>query len=272
MITSNTNRLIKLASSLQLKKGRLQHKLFLAEGIHLVAEALKAEAEIRCFFWSQRLCATGEGRELLQLLTTRAEGFEVSETVLGKICETETPQGIVAMLSLPQEPVFDLTGTKLGLIIDGLQDPGNVGTIIRTAWAGGLDCLLFTSGTVDPFQGKVVRATMGGIFYQKIYRNLTPRMIAAAAQKAGVQIIAGTPNAVCSCFAVDLTLPTLLLVGNEGKGVTPEWENYAIRRVSIPQPGKAESLNVSVSAGILVYEALRQRLAVNTAKGEASTL
>jgi TrmH family RNA methyltransferase len=231
VITSTTNQLVQMVRSLHHKKGRLEHQLYLAEGIRLVAEALRAKTEIRQYFWTERLETMPEGRELLRKLAAlQVAGVAVNEPVMAKLGETETPQGIVALIAIPPEPALDLSATKLGLIIDGLQDPGNVGAIIRTAWAAGLDCLLLTTGTADPFQGKVVRATMGGIFNQRIYYNLSPALIATAAQKAGLQIIAGAPGANCSYFTVDMTAPTLLLVGNEGKGVAPEWDVYAPSR------------------------------------------
>jgi TrmH family RNA methyltransferase len=261
VITSTANQFVKSAASLHHKKGRREHGLFLAEGPHLVAEAFRAGAAIRRYFWTARWGAGEEGRALLRRLAETAEGFEVSEPVMAKLAETETFQGIVAVVAIPPAPPLDLTGAKLGLILDGLQDPGNVGTIIRTAWAAGLDCLFLTGGTADPYQGKVVRATMGGLFHQRIYVNLNPPIIAGVARRAGFQIIAGALGADCSCFAVDLTVPTLVLVGNEGQGIASEWDEFLARKVFIPQPGKAESLNVAVAAGILVYEALRQRMA-----------
>jgi TrmH family RNA methyltransferase len=259
IITSPTNQFVKTAASLRQKKGRLAQGLFLAEGPHLVAEALRAQAEIRQYFWTARLGACEAGQALLRRLAGMAEGFEVSEPVLAKLAETETPQGIVALVALPPEPALDLTGVQLAVVLDGLQDPGNVGAIIRTAWAAGLDGLLLTSGTADPFAGKVVRASMGGVFNQKIYRNLRPELIATAARAAGLQIVVGVPDATSVYFTVDLTRPTLIVVGNEGQGVAAQWADYAPCRVMIPQPGKANSLNVAVSLGILTYEALRQR-------------
>jgi TrmH family RNA methyltransferase len=154
----------------------------------------------------------------------------------------------------------DLTDFKLGLIIDGLQDPGNVGAIIRTAWAAGCDGLLFTPNTADPFQGKVVRASMGGIFYQSVYRNLKPVDIVEWSERMGVQIVVGDPMASQYCFEFNLTRPSLILIGNEGKGYNPEWDNHPTIKALIPQPGGAESLNASISAGIFLYEAIRQRL------------
>lgn len=261
MITSVSNELIKIVKSLHHKKGRLQENLFLAEGVHLVQEGLKSGFKIRHFFWSEKLVRTTEGKELLKVLNDNFQGFQVSERVMAQICETENPQGVLATVELPsQGNLMDLSGFKLGLIIDGLQDPGNVGSIIRTAWAAGCDGLLFTLSTADPFQGKVVRASMGGIFHQRIYRDLKPDVIAEWSKRSGIQIVAGDPKVSRYCFQTDLNGPSLILIGNEGNGYNPEWDNYPIIKTLIPQPGGAESLNASISAGILLYEALRQRL------------
>lgn len=261
MITSNSNELIKLARTLHHKKGRLQENLFLAEGIHLVQEALKSGSKVKHYFWSEKLTKATEGKELLELLTNLGQGYEVSEQVMAKICETENPQGIIATVTIPSSKgLSDFSDLKLGMIIDSLQDPGNVGSIIRTAWAVGCDGLFFTSNTVDPYQGKVVRASMGGIFNQRICRNLRPDEIAKWSGRMGVQIIAGDPKADKYCFQTNLAKPSLILIGNEGKGLNPEWASFPITKALIPQPGGAESLNASISAGIFLYEALRQRI------------
>lgn len=260
LITSSSNSLIKIVSSLHHKKGRQEHKLYIVEGIHPVQEAIKARVKINHFFWTNRLTFSDEGKILLQNLQSNYEGYEVNEAVFSKISETDHPQGILATVAIPMEPFLELADFSLGLVVDGLQDPGNVGTIIRTAWAGNLDGLLFTPQTADPYQGKVVRASVGGIFYQKIYRDLTPEEIILRSKKAGIQIVAGDPNAGLNCFECNFLLPTLIIVGNEGRGLAETWGNNYIKKVLIPQPGRAESLNVSISAGILIYEAIRQRI------------
>ena len=260
MITSPTNNLIKIVSSLHHKKGRLEQKLYLAEGIHLVQEALKSGIMLRYFFWSAKLTNTVEGIRLLEALRGKFEGYEVPETLFNKISETENPQGILALLPVPEQPPVDLSAINLGVIIDGLQDPGNVGTIIRTAWAGALDRIILTSQSADPYQGKVVRSSQGGIFHLRIDRDLEPDYIMEEAQKHRLQILAGDARAEKVYFECDLTSPTLILVGNEGRGLQEKWEKFSIQRVKIPQPGSAESLNVAVSAGILIYEAIRQRM------------
>ncbi len=267
MITSCTNNLIKNVSSLHHKKGRLEQKLYLAEGIHLVQEALKSGIMLRNFFWSAKLINSVEGVQLLEALKGQYEGYEVSETVFSKISETDNPQGIIALLELPEERHdLDLSSINLGIVIDNLQDPGNVGTIIRTAWAGALDGILMTPRSADPYQGKVVRSSQGGIFHLRIDRGLTPENIFREAEKRHIQIIAGDAKADQVYFERDLTSSTLILVGNEGRGLQEEWEKFSIQKVKIPQPGSAESLNVAVCAGILIYEAIRQRSMKGTCK------
>jgi TrmH family RNA methyltransferase len=266
LITSNSNSTIKLVKSLHHKKGRDEHKLFLAEGIHLVQEALQAGWKVQFYLWTAKLGESVEGRELLERLQTVAPGYEVNEAVFKGAAETESPTGIIAVLPLPAPVEFDLSDVSLGLIVDGVQDPGNIGTIIRTAWASGIRKLIFTPKTADPYQGKVVRSSMGGIFNVRIFRNEPPGSIIAAAGQKRIQVVAGDVRADRTYFEADLTVPTLILIGSEGRGIAPDWENFSIQNVLIPQPGKAESLNVAVSAGILIYEALRQRLNMDTCK------
>jgi TrmH family RNA methyltransferase len=259
MITSVSNPMVKLVAGLSLRKNRLESKLFIVEGIHLAQEALKAGAAIYQYFWTPKLPESGEGRELLALLEGRFEGFEVHEAVMAKMAETEHPQGILLTVHFPKPKLLEMGGFTLGLVLDGLQDPGNTGTIIRTAWAAGANALLFIEGTADPYQGKVVRASMGGIFHLPIYTSLLPEAIIRAAVLAGVQLVAADAAAPLCYTEANLAKPSLLLFGSEGRGFSAGWEQAPLERVSIPQPGRADSLNVAVCAGILTYEFLRQR-------------
>lgn len=260
MITSGANHYIKTICSLHHKKGRVEHNLYLAEGIHLVQEALRSGAKLRNYFWSAKVSAFPEGGILLKQLQERVPGFEVNEAVMAKIAETENPQGIVATLEIPEPAAFTLQNWEFGLILDGLQDPGNVGTILRTAWASGIQGLICTPGTADLFQGKVVRASMGGIFYRPGFPNMEPRRIWSEAKKRGVRIIAGDAKGKQNYFDFNFGPPALILVGNEGRGLSPDWDEFPVERVQIPQPGRAESLNVSISAALLIYEAIRQKM------------
>ncbi len=266
MITSSTNQLCKLVTSLHQKKGRLEHGLFLAEGIHLVDEAINAGAEIKEILWSKKLETTEEGRRLLKKIFEQFPQTEVSESIFPKLAETENSQGVIALVKVPMTTMIDFASLKTGIILDGLQDPGNLGTIIRTAWAAGLEAIFCTKGTADPYQGKVVRASMGGVFYQKIYQNVEPREFLNPIKQGLVQIVAGEAGATTSYFEADLTLATIFLVGNEGRGLSTAWQELPLQRVSIPQPGRAESLNVGVSAALLIYEAIRQRIKRDSCK------
>lgn len=260
MITSATNNFIKQVTSLHHKKGRKEHKLYLAEGIHLVREALRAKVPIQKFVWTNKLLTSEEGRLLFKEISAVHEGVEVSEAVFDKLAETETPQGITALIELPDEKIPDFSQISLGLVIDGVQDPGNLGTIIRTAWAAGVEAIFCTSDTADPYQNKVVRSTMGGIFNQNIYREPTPQQIYDGANAVGLSLIAGYPLAKQNYFELDLRQPSLFLVGSEGRGLNPVWKQFPLVEANIPQPGQAESLNVAVTASIMIYEAVRQRL------------
>jgi len=266
VITSSANQLCKLVISLHQKKGRLEHGLYLAEGIHLVSEAVSAKVQIREILWSKKLEMTKIGRNLLAQLGEKIPQTEISETIFQKLGETENSQGVIALIEIPKALTFNLMSLRTGIILDGLQDPGNVGTIIRTAWASGLDGIFCMKETADPYQGKVVRASMGGIFHQKIYQNFEPKDFLAILKGQSIQIVAGEAGAKQSYFEVDLCPNTLFLVGNEGSGLNVEWKNVPIKQVSIPQPGRAESLNVGISAALLIYEAIRQRIARDSCK------
>ncbi len=260
MINSTANSLCKLVKKLHYKKGRLEHKLYLAEGTHLLQEAIKSQIPIQQIVWTAKFRDSAVGQSLAAQIPGNVAPVAVSEAVFRKISETQHPQGVLALIASPPLQQPDFAQIKLGLVLDGIQDPGNLGTIMRTAWAVGVDALLFLSNTADPYQGKVVRASMGGIFFQKIYQDLDIHEVCQQARRNQVQIIAGTPLAKTTLFTVDLKPPTLIVVGNEGSGYSSKWDDNLIQKVTIPQPGKAESLNVAVSAGLFLYEAIRQRM------------
>ena len=147
-----------------------------------------------------------------------------------------------------------------GLILHGLQDPGNLGTIIRTAWAAGLKTIFTTPGTVDPYGGKVVRASQGGVFNLQILTRPLDTIFAWA-KASGIRVWGADPRGAKVYYQEDLTGPSLFLFGNEAhgyKGAELE-EDRTVESLRIPLPGGAESLNVSIAAAILIYEVLRQR-------------
>lgn len=261
VLTSRDNPIIKTVISLQRKRGRQKHRLFLAEGPHLLEEALRSSFKVRNVLVKEGASCSGLLGELVK--THGVPVYQVSARLFPALTETQTPQDVLAVVEQPGEAgSFPSVGPDFcALLLHQIQDPGNLGTIMRTAWAAGVTNLFITPGTVDPYGGKVVRSSQGGIFNLHLYFQ-TLEAILEWARAHGVKVWVGDPRANKLYFEQDLTGPTLFLLGNEARGF--EWtkldQDWGIAGVRIPVPGGAESLNVSISAAILIYEALRQRL------------
>jgi TrmH family RNA methyltransferase len=253
MITSTQNPKLKLARSL-MGRPRERHEAhaFVVEGVRLVEEALAAEWPIRFVLHASGL--SERGRELITKLAAKSiEVEQVADALLNSFSETENPQGILAVVNhfpLPIPPLPDFI-----LIADQVRDPGNLGTLLRTAAAAGVQAVLLSPETTDAFAPKVVRAGMGAHFRLPIH-SLTWEEIRAATKSLQV-LLADTQGS--PCWEMDLRLPLALIVGGEAEGATAEARKLAEMAVSIPMPGKAESLNAGVAGAILLFEVVRQR-------------
>jgi TrmH family RNA methyltransferase len=260
-ITSLQNTLIKETRKLQQKKYRELENQYLIEGIRLVEEARK-RGSLGKVFYDHNLGKTPRGLELLKKISkTGTPLYQVTPEILASLADTESPQGIVAVVNKESNGLWQL---KLGdqsmvLIIDGLQDPGNLGTIIRTAWAVGVDGILCLTGTVDPYNSKTIRATMGGIFQVPVVTDLKWSQVHQWCQENHFQTVAGDLSAVKNHYAVTYSPRVAFILGNEGQGLQTVNLSEVHELVRIPLWGEAESLNVAVAAGILLYEAVRQR-------------
>lgn len=252
-LSSLQNPRVKLARSLAQSKGRKQAGLFLVEGTKLLTEALAwGFAPVTTF-------ATAAWWEAHGGAALPGERFEVPEVVLEAIATTETPDPVVALMPLPERQALSLPPEALVVIAHRLQDPGNLGTIIRAADAAGAHAVVVTDQTVDPFSPKVVRASMGGLFHLPVIRSPLADWKAAYPT---LPLYAMTLAGATSLYGFDLSGGAAFLIGNEGAGLSPEDEALAEHRVKIPIPGHAESLNAAMAATICLYEAVRQRLAV----------
>ncbi|NLW56713.1 MAG: RNA methyltransferase [Firmicutes bacterium] len=270
-LTSRDNAFIKTVIALQTRKGRKKHQQFLAEGPHLLEEALKSSYEVKAVLTKGEL--KREGRIWEQIEAQRIPVYTVAPKLFNELTETENPQALLGVVAQPPEPSGfpPVEQDFLGLVLVQIQDPGNLGTILRTAWAAGFQHIFITPGTVDPYGGKVVRASQGGIFNLRIYPASLPELLSWAKEER-IKLWAADPCGRLLYFQADYTGPTLFLFGNEAHGfaLTGSLDQSTVKRVRIPLPGGADSLNVAISAGILLYEALRQRFPQEIPAGKLS--
>jgi len=255
MITSNQNPKIKLVRALAGRpKDRRKEDAFLAEGVRLVEEALAARWPFRFALYIHGL--SERGSDLLGRLN--AEGValdEVPSNLFSSISETETSQGIIAVLDHIQHPIPD-SPTFL-LIPDQIRDPGNLGTIFRTAAAAGVQAVLLPPETTDAFAPKVLRAGMGAHFRLPI-RSSNWNEIEKICKSNDLQIFLADMDGE-SCWETDFRNPLALILGSEAQGASQQARNLAKTVVSIPMTGQVESLNAAVAGAVLMFEIIRQR-------------
>jgi RNA methyltransferase, TrmH family len=246
-IESIQNSLVKHWKKLVLtRKERDKSKEFLVEGFHLVEEALKSENTVLSLI-------VREGVELpANWNTENVEMVEVNQAVAKEIAETEQSQGVFAYCRQPEydEEMYS-SWTKL-LLIDSVQDPGNVGTMIRTADAAGMDAVILGQGSADPYNPKTVRAAQGSNFNIPVVRGDLVHWVQNL-KAEGIRVLGTGFNNASYYTDVEIDSKFALIVGNEGSGVSPELLALADKVVKIPLYGKAESLNVAVATGILLY-------------------
>jgi len=255
MITSSQNPKLKLARALQGRpKERREAGAFLAEGVRLIEEAIAANWPIRFVLYSDGLSERG-GKLVRKLKEAEFEVDDVAGDLLQAVSGTETSQGILAVLNDSQLPIPD--SPDFLLIPDQVRDPGNLGTLIRTATAAGVQAILLPPETTDAFAPKVVRAGMGAHFWLPVH-TLDWDEIEQVCKQASLQIFLadmyGQP-----CWETDLRGPLVLIVGGEAEGASKQARELANTIVNIPMPGEAESLNASVAGAVLMFEVVRQR-------------
>jgi RNA methyltransferase, TrmH family len=253
-----------LIRDLHRRRGRERRGLALAEGIRLVEEGLAAGIPIRGAAVSPALEATLRGKTLKAALLEREIRIEeYTEAELEALADTEHPQGVVAVIEPKRWSLSDirmLTGAT-AVVLDGVQDPGNVGTILRTALGLGATGVIALKGTADLTNSKVIRSAMGASFHLPAVPATPEEFVAwAKLQRAEIWIAEGSgePAERLPGRRADRS-PVALVFGNEGGGISSVLESAATRRVAIPLARRIESLNVAVAAGILLYEVTRER-------------
>ena len=260
-ITSTDNSLVKLARSLHEAKGRARQRAFLVEGLRMV-EAASAAGAPQIVLHTPDFGSSGErGDALLRRLAAGgAQVRSVTERVFAHVSDTVTPQGIVAVVPLSDGTMRSAAAPALELILDELGDPGNAGTLLRTAAAAGVTRVLSANGTVDLFAPKVVRAAAGahfslGLGPARSWSDLLSILL------PDVQVVLADASAPRRHWDVDWRRPSALIVSSEARGASDHARRLATERVSIPMEAGVESLNAGVAGSIILYEALRQRTA-----------
>jgi TrmH family RNA methyltransferase len=259
VVSSRANARVKQLRAAFLGHARLSGGLIAIEGDHLLEEALRSGMVLKTVFVSER-------REVPRAVPRGVEVLRLTEDVFGSVVETQSPQGVAALLVPPVRVLEDvLSGSgaaALILIAAGLQDPGNLGTLVRSAEAFGASGVLTTAGTVSAWNQKALRASVGSVFRVPVVGVEVEEV--AELKGRGMRLIAAVgadDSGVIAAQEMDFTSPCALMIGNEGAGLAAEWVEMCDARVTIPCPGAVESLNAAVAGSLLLYEASRQRTA-----------
>jgi RNA methyltransferase, TrmH family len=258
VITSTRNRTVAAAARLKKRGIREQRGLFLVEGAQAAGEALEAEALESLF-----VTADAGGRVPEVVRAAREAGVPVTEVahpVMAHLTSTVTPQGLVGEARFVDVPLDRVpVGDGVVPVLCSVRDPGNAGTILRSADAAGAAGVVFTTGSVDVYNGKTVRASAGSLFHLPVVREVSAEAAAETLRDAGATVLAAAADGEIDAHQADLSGPTALLFGNEAWGLGTEVRSLADGSVRVPIRGRAESLNLAAAAALLLFEAARRR-------------
>lgn len=265
-IKSKGNKNYKKLKNLGNKNGRKKIGQYVCEGKSMLYEAFNSHVVIQDLYINNSFLNT-QNNELIKKVynygyNNKLNTYLLSDDLFNKLSFTENPQGILFTVKQKSNlDKLDFTNKEsLYIICNSIQDPGNIGTIIRTSDAVDADGVIITKGCVDPYNPKAVRATMGSIFHIPIIFYNDIYMLIKEMKDYGVKIYASSPNTKNMIYDTDFNVPLAIILGNEANGIDNSILNLSDEIIKIPLPGKAESLNVSVAAGVIMYEVLRQRM------------
>ena len=257
IITSSKNEQVKWLKGLTQRKNRDAEGCFFVEGLRGVAEGMESGFKLRklavteAFSKTPSFAAFAKNADPAQIII-------MSAGVFVEICETETPQGVAAVFEIPQNVKI---GGDCIIMLENLRDPGNMGTVIRTADAAGMSGVICGKGCVDVYNQKVIRSTAGSIFHIPVLRfeDLDSVEIAEGLKKKGYRLYAAHPRGDVSCFDERFEGKCVIIIGNEANGISDSLLERCDSLLTIPMPGRAESLNASVAAALLIYEITRKK-------------
>ena len=258
-ISSKDNNLIKHIKKLKEKKYRDEYNEFIIEGIKMVKEAINENAKIKKIIFNESFIENNKIYEF-QNKNMKEESFIcVPDSIFKVLTEVDSPQGILAIIEKESEIDLSKFDDEILIALDNLQDPGNLGTILRTADSAKIKKILVSKGTVDCYSSKVVRSTMGAIFRTKVIECGNLKKSLEILKNKGYNIIVTSLDANKTIYDINYS-KSIIVIGNEANGVSEEVKEIATNKVIIPMLGKTESLNASVAAGIIIYEYVRQKI------------
>ncbi len=246
MLGASNQRVQRLRRLLGRRSARRDEGVFVVEGEVVLAEALDAGWQVDEVF-------VAAGHPLARRLPAGVPVHELAAGVVERVGSTESPQPVLAIVAQRHTALAELTAPTFVIVCDGVADPGNAGTIVRSAEAAGADAVVFTPGSVDVYNPKVVRASAGALFHVPVLADVE----LSAVRAAGLTTIGTSSHRGSAHTATDLTGPIALVVGNEARGVADD--ALVDRWITIPHAGRAESLNVAMAATVVCFEVARQR-------------
>lgn len=260
IISSKDNEQIKYVKKLKEKKFRDETHEYIIEGIKLIREAIEENVTIKTIIICED-CVEGENAIEQSLLYEIAKYncIYVKRKIFQLLTDVMTPQGIMAVVEQGDNNDAIDYHQDIILALDNIQDPGNLGTILRTADSANLKQIILTKETADPYNPKVVRSTMGAIFRMNIITTNSLEKTLKEIQKHHFEVVATSLETENSIYDIDYQ-KKVIVIGNEAKGVSRDIQNLADKKVKIPMLGKTESLNASVAAGIMIYEYVREKV------------
>lgn len=261
-IESRDNKLIKKVKSLSLKKNRDKENLFIAEGLRFVND-IPDDWYVENYFMTENFIKT-INKEDLEKYENKSEVCIVDENIFETMCDTENPQGILAVCRKNELSFEEVINRDIEapfyVILEELQDPRNVGTIVRTADACGVNGIFLTKGSVDIYNPKVLRGTMGSFFHTPIIQNLTIEEIVKNMKEKNIPLYATHLKGTEYPYSMDFKGSCGFFIGNEANGLSEKSEKLCDKWIKLPMIGGAESLNASIATGVILYEVVRQRI------------
>lgn len=258
IITSKDNDVIKNIRKLKEKKYRDESGLYVIEGIKMLEEAIEENVEIKKIVICEECVEAGSIEQRLLYIIAKYDCIYVKEKIFNLLTDVVAPQGILAVVAKPGSNMKIKYDQDIILALDGIQDPGNLGTIIRTADSINLKQIVVTKNTADAYNPKVVRSTMGAIFRVNLIETDNMSKTLKEIKKNKFEVVATALDTNNSIYDINYK-KKVIVIGNEANGVTKEVQDLADYKVKIPMLGKTESLNASVATGIMLYEYVRQR-------------